>query len=427
MVTEIANPTLSRAEQELLEEVIAEAARNLEETYTSADWRRLKVGPIDPEQVALRVGAGSAAWPAVKRVLGALQEVVMPGIFGASSETPPEGDSLPHILSQAAGHLCDILLSYYAIEMEDRAARAAAAHSTLHLISRLPEFRDRAAWNIFASMKDPAVWDAFILRNERQRERLGQLDLIPEIDRAIKARDPGLYTAFLAEHGFDYAGDYHRRLIKRAYPGWRALLFHDIAHALALGGEALAGKVSAIPAPFLPRVISERTANLYQTDLHPETVIGDANFIEHPHRGITTGQTGRIGVGCVLYPCTLGGVTDKVKPRHPVIGDYVLIGTDVGIFGPVTVGAGSVIGPNTEINGMVEIGERVRVRAAVVARTVITESGKPGRIVFEQDTTVGEECLVINDRPTDLIIPAGSSLPAHSHVVNNGQGGPRIL
>ncbi|MCG3199774.1 MAG: hypothetical protein HUU16_07590 [Candidatus Omnitrophica bacterium] len=427
MVSEIINPVFPRAEQALLEEVVAEAARGLEETYTPADWRRLKVGPMDPEEVALRVGAGSAAWPAVRRVLRVFQEAVMPGIFGASNEAPPEGLSLPSILSLAAGHLSDILFSYYAIELEEQEAREAAAHSALHLVSRLPEFRDHAAWNIFASMKDPAVWDAFILRNERERDRLGQLDLIPEIDRAIKARDSGLYTAFLAEHGFDYVVDYQRRLIKRAYPGWRALLFHDIAHALALGGETADGRVSAIPAPFLPRVISERTANLHQTDLHPETVIGDANFIEHPHRGITTGQTGRIGVGCVLYPCTLGGVTDKVKPRHPLIGDFVLIGTDVGIFGPVTVGAGSVIGPNTEINGMVEIGERVRVRAAVVARTVITESGKPGRIVFEKDTTVGEECLVINDQPTDLIIPAGSSLPAHSHVVNDGQGGPKIL
>ena len=61
---------------------------------------------------------------------------------------------------------------------------------------------------------------------------------------------------------------------------------------------------------------------------------------DHPHRGMTTGQTGIIGSGCHIYPCTLGGLSDKVQQRHPVIGDFVSIGTDAGIFGSVNVGIG---------------------------------------------------------------------------------------
>jgi serine acetyltransferase len=411
----------------LVREVVAEVVEALEETYSDADRARFQISLADPRELGLRVGAGSAAWTATGRVLENLQEAVMPGLFGASHEPPIGTSRLSEDLSETAAQVCAILFSYFKIEMGEAEAQEAAAHASLNLLSHLPIFRTRAGWNLFASLKDPAVWDAFVLRKEDRRDELGRLDLIPEIDRAITARDPGLYRQFLREKGFDYALDYQRRLIKRSYPGWRALLLHDIAHTLALGGISHHGKVSAPPTPFLPRVIAEHAATLYQTDLHPETVIGDANFLEHPHRGITTGQTGSIGIGCVLYPCTLGGVTDKVKPRHPMIGDFVLIGTDVGIFGPVSVGAGSVIGPNTEINGMVAIKENVRIRAAVVARTVITETGKPGSLIFEEGTTVGEECLVINDHPRDLVIPAGSTLPAHSHVVNDGRGGPKIL
>ena len=57
-----------------------------------------------------------------------------------------------------------------------------------------------------------------------------------------------------------------------------------------------------------------------------------------PIAGITTGQTGIIGSGCHIYPCTLGGLSGKVQQRHPIIGDYVFIGTDAGIFGSVQVG-----------------------------------------------------------------------------------------
>ena len=42
----------------------------------------------------------------------------------------------------------------------------------------------------------------------------------------------------------------------------------------------------------------------------------------------TTGQTGVVGFGCVIYPCTLGGLSDKVRQRHPRIGNFVKIGTD---------------------------------------------------------------------------------------------------
>ena len=80
------------------------------------------------------------------------------------------------------------------------------------------------------------------------------------------------------------------------------------------------------------RRVAELAGRYYQADLHPETRIGDANFFDHTHRGITTGQTGIIGSGCVIYPCTLGGLSENVHKLHPSKGNYAQIIPDVGIF-----------------------------------------------------------------------------------------------
>ena len=99
----------------------------------------------------------------------------------------------------------------------------------------------------------------------------------------------------------------------------------------------------------------------------------------------------------------------------------------VGIFGVVEVGDGAVIGANTEIYGFVQLGRNVRMGSAVVARTVKSAAGPGGRLVFEDGAVVGDESLIINDQPSDLVIPARSSIPPHHHVVNDGFGRPKML
>ena len=173
-------------------------------------------------------------------------------------------------------------------------------------------------------------------------------------------------------------------------------------------------------------MISEHVANLYQADVHPETVIGDANFIDHPHRGLTTGQTGSIGNGCVIYPCTLGGVTDKVKPRHPVVGNFITLGTDCGLFGVVKIGDDSVIGANAKVMGNVAMEEKVRVGMGAVVGTVREGSLPPGEILLKKKASVGDGSLVENRHETPLVIPADFEIPAHSHVVNDGTGHPKL-
>ncbi len=417
---------IPKNQQALGKQVVLQTAQQLCLSYTERDRKRFNPSSRRACELSLRHGTGTTGWPVVANVMGRLQELVMPGYFGVSDQAPAGDIDCAAELHKAAHELFGVLRSYFQIEFEASEAEERASNVTFRMIQQLPEIRSRALWNVFASLRDPAVWDSFILRDEKRRAELAQLDLIAVIDQAIRARDPEVYISFLREQGFDYVYPYQRRLVKRAYPGWQALLMHDLAHTLAVGGPVGENKALAGPTPFLPRTITEQVANQYQADLHPECVIGDANFIEHPHRGITLGQTGRIGVGCIFYPCTLGGVTDKVKARHPQIGNYVLIGTDVGVFGMVEIGDEAVIGANTEIYGYVTVGKNVRMGSSVVARTVKAAHGTPGRLIFEDGVTIGDESLIINDQPSDLIIPSRSSIPPHCFVTNDGFGRPKM-
>jgi len=419
--------TFPPSESALRDEIVRQTAQRLIESYDPSDRKNLRLPGLTTPDVLARFGDGSVDWEAVHCTLEALQEFVIPGHFVSSARADEGQLDFETILRNAADFLYSILAGYTSIACGEKECRERAARAALNVIQRLPDFRVRALWNVFASLKDPAVWDSFILYKEERRKDLAQLNLIPEIDEAIRKRDQGHYVGFLREQGFDYAYEYQLKMVKQSYPGWRALLLHDFAYALAMGSDGSDEGLESLPTPYLPRLIVEHSARLYQADVHPETEIGDANFFDHPHRGITTGQTGKIGVGCIIYPCTLGGVTDKVKQRHPLVGDFVLIGTDVGIYGPVKVGEGSVVGANTEINGFVELGKEVKIRAAVVARTVLSTAGRPGKLVFGDGVTVGEETLIINDHPTDLVVPPNTNVPPKSYIINYGDGRPRFV
>lgn len=411
----------------LRNQVLKRVETSLSEDYSERERIALASSAKASVTRVYLAGDGVVAWSAIQSALIDIQELILPGTFTSSAHAPcVQFDLFDHLVS-VVDDWYSILANYFSTTCESSEAEEAAAHTALNLVAHIPNLRSRTRWNMFASLKDPAVWDAFVLKGEGKREQLAQLTLIPEIDASIRTRDQGHYRSFLIEQGLGDAYVYQIELVRRVYPGWRTLLHHGIAHCLAAANPGEWIGIHPEATPFLPRVIVEESAKLYQADLHPETEIGDANFLDHPHRGITTGQTGKIGVGCVIYPCTLGGVTDRVKQRHPIIGNHVLIGTDVGIFGPVGVGDRSVIGPNCEISGFVDFGENVKVRAAAVLRTVPTAESRPGRLIVNRDCTIGEEALILNDHTSDLTLPAGTTIPAHSHVVNDGEGNPRVL
>jgi serine O-acetyltransferase len=141
------------------------------------------------------------------------------------------------------------------------------------------------------------------------------------------------------------------------YPGVRAMISHRIAHQLYRQGV-----------PLLARVIAELAHGETGIDIHPGAQIGPGFFIDHG-TGVVIGETTEIGNQVRIYQAvTLGakrfdtdaeGHVAKGGPRHPIVGDEVVIYAGATILGRVTIGRGSVIGGNVWLTRSVPPGSHV--------------------------------------------------------------------
>ncbi len=421
--TTLFDTTYAQRKQTLLNQVL----EILRPVYSAEELEALCIDPVNKAILSQRSGRGFVNRDILETVLGNLLECVAPGSHNALDPR-----SLKHDLEEIVEELADQLYAMIAQSLlaagEDDNLEDKALMATFALLWELPVFKERALWNRFASLTDPAVWDAYLLHayDGLSQEKLAAFDFSRRIEEAIVQRDFESYRDFLQGLGGEFIFAYQMQLVMSTYPGWRVLFYHDIAHALTRSGRAAGNdELQRMPVPLLPRAISELGGRYYQADLHPETKIGDANFLDHPHRGITTGQTGTIGSGCHLLPCTLGGLSEKVQQRHPTIGDYVFIGTDADLFGPVHIGDHAVIGPNAEVNGLVEIASNCYIGSSVVIGTIKSGDRRPGRIRLGQDVRVGDGTIIENVSELDLVIPEKAEIPARSHVTNDGFGTPR--
>jgi serine O-acetyltransferase len=126
----------------------------------------------------------------------------------------------------------------------------------------------------------------------------------------------------------------------RAYPGFYAIAFYRIAHALV-----------QLEIPLIPRILTEHAHSRTGIDIHPGAVIGKHFFIDHG-TGIVVGETSIIGDHVKLYQgVTLGALSvDKSMSfikRHPTVEDHVIIYSGATILGGNTViGHHSIIGGN---------------------------------------------------------------------------------
>jgi serine O-acetyltransferase len=175
--------------------------------------------------------------------------------------------------------------------------------------------------------------------------------MIPELYRvlntdidAIVLGDPAAHTRFE---------------VIRAYPGFFAISFYRIAHALL-----------DLETPLLPRIITEYAHSQTGIDIHPAAEIGEHFFIDHG-TGIVIGETCIIGNNVKLYQgVTLGALSvDKdmafVK-RHPTVEDHVIIYSGATILGGETIiGHHSTIGGNVWLTKSVPPYSTVYHRASV--------------------------------------------------------------
>ncbi|MDE0547231.1 serine O-acetyltransferase EpsC [Microbacterium sp. C7(2022)] len=122
------------------------------------------------------------------------------------------------------------------------------------------------------------------------------------------------------------------------YPGLHALWAHRVWHALWIRR-----------ARFLARAGSQVTRWLTGIEIHPGATIGRRFFIDHG-MGVVIGETAEIGDDVMLYHgVTLGGRQREGGKRHPTIEDGVAVGAGAKVLGPITIGAGSVIGANAVV------------------------------------------------------------------------------
>ncbi len=141
--------------------------------------------------------------------------------------------------------------------------------------------------------------------------------------------------------------------IIRAYPGFYAISFYRMAHALLL-----------LDIPLLPRILTEHAHSKTGIDIHPGARIGEYLYIDHG-TGIVIGETTEIGNHVKLYQgVTLGALSVEkemaLTKRHPTVGDHVVIYSGATILGGDTeIGDHCIIGGNVWLTKSVPAGSIV--------------------------------------------------------------------
>src|SRR5437588_10926370 len=111
------------------------------------------------------------------------------------------------------------------------------------------------------------------------------------------------------------------------YPGFHAVLFHRISHALYSARMFTLARVVAATGRFFTGI-----------EIHPGATIGRRFFIDHG-MGVVIGETTEIGDDVLLYQnVTLGGTGNERGKRHPTIGNNVVIGTGAKVLGNIRIG-----------------------------------------------------------------------------------------
>lgn len=169
-----------------------------------------------------------------------------------------------------------------------------------------------------------------------------------DCDNGVKARKffeciPELYRLLNTDVQAILLGDPAAKSefeVIRAYPGFYAISFYRLAHALL-----------KLDIPLLPRILTEYAHSRTGIDIHPGAEIGEYFFIDHG-TGIVIGETSKIGNHVKLYQgVTLGALSVNKdmasRKRHPTVEDHVVIYSAATILGGDTIiGHHSVIGGN---------------------------------------------------------------------------------
>jgi serine O-acetyltransferase len=168
-----------------------------------------------------------------------------------------------------------------------------------------------------------------------------------------------LHTDVIAAYNGDPAAKSFGEVIF-CYPSIRAISNYRIANTLL-----------KLDVPLIPRIITEMAHSETGIDIHPGATIGDYFTIDHG-TGVVIGETAVIGnnvkmyqgvtLGAKSFPLDADGNPIKGIPRHPRIGNNVIIYSNSTILGTITVGDGAVIGGNLWVDSDVAPGSKLSQR-----------------------------------------------------------------
>ena len=152
------------------------------------------------------------------------------------------------------------------------------------------------------------------------------------------------------------------------YPGFHAVRAHRLAHWLWTHDFRL-----------LARWFSQFSRFFTGIEIHPGAKIGRNLFIDHG-MGVVIGETAVIGDNVTIYHgVTLGGTSSRPGPRHPQVGNDVIIGSGAQVLGPIKIGEGARIGSNAVVVKDVDMGATmvgVPARAVKPQIICVDEAGK---------------------------------------------------
>lgn len=153
----------------------------------------------------------------------------------------------------------------------------------------------------------------------------------------------------------DPAANKNVLLITQTYSSFKVLLHYRLAHYISKNFD---DDLSI----FYASMISNRGKSLSGADIHFKSQIGKRFVLDHGY-GTVIGETAIIGHDCYF----LGGITlgskgianNHSERRHPRVGNFVEIGACTRIFGDVSIGDYSFIGPFCVICKDVDFGSRI--------------------------------------------------------------------
>lgn len=165
-----------------------------------------------------------------------------------------------------------------------------------------------------------------------------------------------LLTDVEAAYNGDPAAESYYEVIY-CYPIIKALSVYRVAHELL-----------QMNIPLIPRIMTEIAHSETGIDIHPGAQIGSYFTIDHG-TGVVIGATCIIGdhvklyqgvtLGARSFPLDENGNPIKHIPRHPIIGNNVIIYSNSTILGRISIGDGATIGGNVWLTHDVPAGETV--------------------------------------------------------------------